>query len=102
MSSSGPTTGTIRATTSLAQTSIPQGQTVPGVKAVRGGSYAVDASHVRPSYRARDAPNFKGPDVGFRCAASASLYPGTMLRRETWGAIKSTSLLWPNKGGDDE
>ena len=80
----------------------PKGPDEGVVKAVRGGSYAIDASHVRPTYRARDAPNFKGPDVGFRCAASTSLGTGTMLRRETWGAIKSTSLLWPNKGGDDE
>ena len=79
----------------------PAGPDSTGVKAVRGGSYAVDASHVRPTYRARDAPNFKGPDVGFRCAGSANLGMGTMLRRETWGAIKNSSRLWL-KGGNDE
>ena len=56
------------------------------VKAVHGGSYATDASHIRPTYRARDDPNLAGPDVGFRCAKSA--VPGTAIEGRSWGAIK--------------
>ena len=64
----------------------PQGPEEGVVKAVRGGSYAIDASHVRPTYRARDAPNFKGPDVGFRCASSVQA--GTAVRARSWGTVK--------------
>ena len=64
----------------------PQGPEKGVVKAVRGGSYAVDASHVRPTYRARDAPDFKGPDIGFRCAAS--VLTGTAVQTRSWGMVK--------------
>jgi sulfatase modifying factor 1 len=64
----------------------PQGPREGVVKAVRGGSYGVDASHVRPTYRARDAPDFKGPDVGFRCASSVQA--GTAVQHRSWGTVK--------------
>ena len=64
----------------------PQGPVEGVVMAVRGGSYAIDASNVRPTYRARDAPNFKGPDVGFRCASSVQA--GTAVRARSWGTVK--------------
>ena len=77
----------------------PQGPEEGVVKAVRGGSYAVDASHVRPTYRARDAPNFKGPDVGFRCATSVAT--GTAVQTRSWGVIKRAPLLLPEGGGHE-
>jgi sulfatase modifying factor 1 len=64
----------------------PQGPEKGVVKSVRGGSYAIDASHVRPTYRARDDPILKGPDVGFRCAMNVQL--DTPVRSWSWGAIK--------------
>ncbi|NKB66508.1 MAG: SUMF1/EgtB/PvdO family nonheme iron enzyme [Candidatus Latescibacteria bacterium] len=60
------------------------------VKSVRGGSYAVDASHIRPTYRARDDPILKGPDVGFRCAQSVA---NTSVELQSWGAIKQAHPL---------
>ena len=63
----------------------PTGPPRTGVKSVRGGSYAVDASHVRPTYRARDDPNLKGPEVGFRCAADVAM---TAVQASSWAHIK--------------
>lgn len=64
----------------------PTGPEISNVKAVHGGSYATDASHIRPTYRARDDPKLKGPDVGFRCAQNA--VPGTAVGARSWGAVK--------------
>jgi sulfatase modifying factor 1 len=64
----------------------PQGPELGVVRSVRGGSYAIDASHVRPTYRARDDPILKGPDVGCRCAMTVPL--DTAVRAQSWGAIK--------------
>ncbi len=77
----------------------PQGPAEGVVKAVRGGSYAVDASHVRPTYRARDAPNFKGPDVGCRCAMSVEA--GTAVQHRSWGMIKRAPLLLSEEDSDE-
>ena len=64
----------------------PQGVELSNVKAVHGGSYATDASHIRPTYRARDDPNLKGPDIGFRCAMSVA--PNTAVQAWSWGLVK--------------
>ena len=77
----------------------PQGPDKGIVRGGRGGSYAVDASHVRPSYRARDAPDLKGPDVGFRCAASVEA--GTAVRNRSWGMVKRAPLLLPEEDGHE-
>ena len=63
----------------------PLGPEMGNVKSVRGGSYAVDASHVRPTYRARDDPKLRGPEVGFRCAASLSM---TAVQSSSWADVK--------------
>ena len=63
----------------------PKGPEEGVVKSARGGSYAVDASHIRPSYRARNDPKLKGPDQGFRCAGDA---PSTAVENRSWGALK--------------
>jgi len=64
----------------------PQGPENGVVKSVRGGSYAVDASHVRPTYRARDDPLLKGPEVGFRCAADMNV---TAVTPTSWANVKA-------------
>ncbi len=64
----------------------PKGPVISNVKAVHGGSYATDASHIRPTYRARDDPYLKGPDVGFRCACD--VLPGTAVQGRSWGQVK--------------
>lgn len=65
----------------------PTGPEIGVVKSVRGGSYAVDASHVRPTYRARDDPILKGPEVGFRCASDV---PQTAVSPASWGEVKES------------
>jgi formylglycine-generating enzyme required for sulfatase activity len=77
----------------------PQGPEKGVVKAVRGGSYAIDASHVRPTYRARDAPNFKGPDIGFRCAASVQA--GTAVQLRSWGMVKRAPQALQGENGHE-
>jgi len=64
----------------------PKGPEQGGVRSVRGGSYAVDASHVRPTYRARDDPNLKGPEAGFRCAGDMAL---TAVQQTSWAQVKA-------------
>ncbi|MDB4699248.1 hypothetical protein OAF45_03830, partial [Candidatus Latescibacteria bacterium] len=59
----------------------------------------IDASHVRPTYRARDAPNFKGPDIGFRCAASVQA--GTAVQLRSWGMVKRAPQTLQGENGDE-